>query len=80
VGALVIKVEGLVDYNFVDPSRVREHQLRGNGKLSVPLLPALFITAGINVFAVQRERLGWGTAYDSTIGLRVHLDAAHQQL
>ena len=40
-----MKVEGLVDYDFVDPTGLRQHQVRGTGKLSVPLLPALFITS-----------------------------------
>lgn len=80
VGALAVKVEGLLDYNFIDPGGMREHQLRGNGKLSLPLLPLLFITAGFDLFAVQRQRQGWGTSYDTTVGLRVHLDAAHQWL
>ncbi|MEO7667922.1 MAG: hypothetical protein ABIW57_01200, partial [Polyangia bacterium] len=80
VGALAVKVEGLLDYNFIDPSGMREHQLRGNGKLSLPLLPLLFITAGVDLFAVQRQRQGWGTSYDTTVGLRIHLDAAHQWL
>jgi 2',3'-cyclic-nucleotide 2'-phosphodiesterase (5'-nucleotidase family) len=80
LGPLAVKLEGLIDYYFVDPAGVREHQLRGSGKLSVPLLPLLFITAGLDFFAIQRERLGWGASYDTTIGLRVHLDAAHQWL
>jgi 2',3'-cyclic-nucleotide 2'-phosphodiesterase (5'-nucleotidase family) len=80
VGPLAVKLEGLVDYDFIDPGRLREHQVRGTGKLSVPLLPTLFITVGLNVFAVERERLGWGASYDGTVGLRVHLDAAYQRL
>lgn len=79
-GALAVKLEGLVDYDFVDPAGRREHQLRANGKLSVPLLPALFITAGLDVFAIQRERLGWGTSADVVAGLRLHHDLAHQGL
>jgi hypothetical protein len=79
-GALAVKLEGLIDYDFVDPAGRREHQLRANGKLSVPLLPALFITAGVDVFAIQRERLGWGTSADVVAGLRLHHDLAYQGL
>jgi len=79
-GPLVVKLEGLVDYDFVDPTGLRQHQVRGRGKLSVPLLPALFITMGVDVFAVQRQRQGWGTAADIIAGLRVHHDVAYQGL
>lgn len=75
-----VRVEGVVDYFFVDPSGDREHQLRALGKLSFPLLPLLDLTAAIETFAVQRRRLGWGAAYDTTVGLRVHLDRAYQRL
>jgi 2',3'-cyclic-nucleotide 2'-phosphodiesterase (5'-nucleotidase family) len=77
---LAVKLEGLLDYSFVDPAGLREHQLRGSGKLSVPLLPPLFITAGLDVFAVERQGQGWGASYDTTVGLRIHLDDAHQSL
>jgi 2',3'-cyclic-nucleotide 2'-phosphodiesterase (5'-nucleotidase family) len=80
VGALAIKLEGLFDYDFVDPTGTRQHQLRASGKLSVPLLPALFLTVGLEVFAVQRQELGWAASYDTTIGLRLHTDVAHQSL
>jgi len=79
-GNLVSRLEGTVDYNFVDPTGTREHQLRAGGKLSFPLLPLLFLTAGLDVFAVERSRSGWATSYDTTVGLRVHFDAAHQSL
>jgi hypothetical protein len=79
-GALVSRLEGMVDYNFVDPAGTREHQLRANGKLSFPLLPLLFLTAGLDVFAVERARGGWAASYDTTVGLRLHFDAAHQAL
>jgi hypothetical protein len=79
-GALVVKLEGLVNYDVVDPTGIRQHQLRTTGKLSVPLVPSLFFTVGLEVFAVQREGLEWGESYDTTIGLRVHTDAAHQPL
>jgi hypothetical protein len=40
----------------------------------------LYVTAGLDVFGVERQRLGWAAAYDTTVGLRVHFDAAHQRL
>jgi 2',3'-cyclic-nucleotide 2'-phosphodiesterase (5'-nucleotidase family) len=79
-GALAVKLEGLVDYDLVDPTDTRQHQLRATGKLSVPLVPSLFITIGLDVFAVQRQQAGWAESYDTTIGLRVHTDFAHQPL
>lgn len=79
-GTVVSRFEGMVDYNLVDPTRTREHQLRAGGKLSFPLLPLLFLTAGLDLFAVDRGGRGWGASYDTTVGLRVHLDAAHQSL
>jgi 2',3'-cyclic-nucleotide 2'-phosphodiesterase (5'-nucleotidase family) len=79
-GPLAVRLEGLVNYDYVDPTNTRQHQLRGSAKLSVPLVPTLFLTVGMEVFAVQRQELGWGTSYDTTIGLRLHTDAAHQPL
>jgi 2',3'-cyclic-nucleotide 2'-phosphodiesterase (5'-nucleotidase family) len=79
-GALAVKLEGLVDYDLIAPTDTRQHQLRASGKLSVPLVPSLFVTIGLDVFAAERERQGWGTSYDTTIGLRVHTDFAHQPL
>jgi 2',3'-cyclic-nucleotide 2'-phosphodiesterase (5'-nucleotidase family) len=78
--ALAVRLEGLINYDLVGPTETRQNQLRGTGKLSVPLLPTLFLTVGLDVFAVERQALGWGTSYDTTIGLRVHLDAAKQRL
>ncbi len=80
VGPLPVRVEGIVDYTFVDPTDTSEHQVRATGKLSVPLLPLLFITVGVDVFAVERRHQGWAASYDTTIGLRVHLDSARQSL
>ncbi len=79
-GPLAVRLEGLFNYDFVDPTNTRQHQLRGSAKLSVPLVPTLFLTVGLEAFAVQRQELGWGTSYDTTIGLRLHTDAAHQPL
>jgi 5'-nucleotidase / UDP-sugar diphosphatase len=79
-GPLAVRLEGLVNYDFVDPTDTRQHQLRGTTKLSVPLLPTLFLTIGLDVFAAQRQALGWGASYDTTIGLRLHTDTARQPL
>ena len=77
---MAVRLEGLVNYDFVDPGGTRQHQLRGTAKLSVPLVPPLFLTIGVDVFAVQRQQLGWGASTDTTVGLRVHTDAAHQAM
>jgi len=79
-GALAVRLEGLFNYDFVDPGGTRQHQLRGTAKLSVPLVPTLFLTIGVDVFAVQRQQLGWGASTDTTVGLRLHTDAAHQAM
>ena len=79
-GALAVRLEGLINYDFVDPTDTRQHQLRGSAKLSVPLVPTLFLTVGLDVFGAQRQALGWGASYDTTIGLRLHSDVAHQPL
>jgi 2',3'-cyclic-nucleotide 2'-phosphodiesterase (5'-nucleotidase family) len=79
-GALAVKLEGLLDYDLIAPTETRQHQLRASGKLSVPLVPMLFLTVGVDVFAAQRQREGWGASSDTTIGLRVHTDFAHQAL
>ncbi len=80
VGDLAIKFEALFDYFMINPSGKTEHQLRSSGKVSMPLLPLLFLTAGLDIFAVDRNGAGWGASFDTTIGLRVHFDAAHQSL
>jgi 5'-nucleotidase / UDP-sugar diphosphatase len=77
-GPLAVRLEGLLDYHFLDPQSRREHQFRGSTKLSVPLVPTLFLTVGLDLFAVQRQGLGWARSFDTTVGLRVHLDTAHQ--
>ncbi|HVY39915.1 MAG TPA: hypothetical protein VHM31_18380, partial [Polyangia bacterium] len=79
-GALAVRLEGLINYDFVDPTDTRQHQLRGTAKLSVPLVPTLFLTVGLDVFGAQRQELGWGASYDTTIGLRLHTDVARQPL
>ena len=77
---LSVTAEGTIDYFLLDPGRQAEHQLRASGKLSLPLLPLLFLTVGIDVFAVDREGAGRGASFDTTIGLKLHLDATHQSL
>jgi len=79
-GPLAVKLEGLVDYDFIEPTGLRQHEVRGTTKLSVPLLPALFITVGVDVFAVQRQSQGWATSADVVAGIRVHHDLAYQGL
>jgi 5'-nucleotidase / UDP-sugar diphosphatase len=80
LGPLAPRFEGTLDYVFVDPIRDRESQLKANAKLNLPLLPLLFVTIGLDVYAVQQKDQGWGTALDATVGLRLRLDAAHQSL
>ncbi len=79
-GNLAIKLEGLVDYTFVDPRVARDSELRATAKLSIPLVPRLFLSAGLEAFGVSRQGQPWAAAYDTTIGLRVHFDAASQRL
>jgi 2',3'-cyclic-nucleotide 2'-phosphodiesterase (5'-nucleotidase family) len=77
---LSITVEGSVDYFLLEPFGRTEHQTRASGKLSLPLLPLLFVTAGFDVFLVDRETAGRGASFDTTIGLKLHLDGAYQSL
>jgi hypothetical protein len=81
-GPLAVKLDGSVSYDLVDPwaQPTRQHQLRATGKIAVPLLPHLFITFGVDLFAVERGGQGWAASYDSTVGLRAHTDAAYQRL
>ena len=48
--------------------------------ITVPLLPRLFISAGVDLYGAEYAPLGWAWSADTTVGLRVHLDAAHQRL
>ncbi len=80
LGDMPIKFEALFDYFMINPSGKTEHQIRSSGKVSMPLLPLLFLTAGLDIFAVDRNGAGWGASFDTTIGLRVHFDGAHQSL
>lgn len=77
---LAITVEGSLDYFLLDPFGRTENQTRASGKLSLPLLPLLFVTAGFDVFAVDRETAGRGASFDTTVGIKLHLDGAHQSL
>ena len=77
---LSARLEGLFDYVFLDPFAAREHQLKATARVSLPILPLLFITAGADLFAAQQGGAGWGTALDGSIGLRLHWDGARQSL
>ena len=79
-GRLSARFEALADYVFVDPWRSREHQLKATARLSFPLLPMLYLTTGVDLFGTQLQGQGWGMAADTTIGLRLHVDAARQLL
>jgi len=74
------RLEGLVDYVFVDPTGLAQHQLKTTARLSVPLVPRLFFTLGADVYASRAEGKGWASAVDTLVGLRAHFDAAHQNL
>ena len=82
VGALVDQAGG--PSSTTTSSTRPEHSstsCAASGKLSVPLLPALFLTVGLEVFSrFNGRKLGWGASYDTTIGLRLHTDVAHQTL
>lgn len=80
VGGLAARLEGLLDYVFVDPTNERQHQLKASAKVAVPLVPLLFLTAGVESYATQLRGMGWATAWDALVGLRLHLDAARQSL
>jgi hypothetical protein len=80
VGATAALFDAVVDYVLVAPTSARVQQLRGNAHLLVPLLPRLFFNAGVDVYAAQYGSSAWAFSADTTIGLRVHLDAAHQRL
>jgi hypothetical protein len=80
VGPAPVRLEGTLDYVLLEPTAGREQQLRGSARLSIPIVPLLFLTAGIDLYAVERHPTGWGSSLDTTLGLRLHLDAAHQKL
>jgi hypothetical protein len=80
LGEVAARLEGSADYVLIDPAQSQEHQLRATVRLSVPVLPLVSLTAGLDFFAVQREALGWGSSFDTSVGLRLHLDAARQSL
>ena len=80
VGVLPVKLDGTVDYVLIEPLGTTAQQLRASAHLSVPLLPRLFISAGVDLYGAEYAPLGWAWSADTTVGLRVHLDAAHQRL
>lgn len=75
-----VTIEGLVEYFAMSPFGRTEHQFRASSRLSMPLVPRLFLTAGLDVFVVDRETVGRGASIDTTIGIKIHLDATHQSL
>lgn len=80
VGTLPVKLDGTIDYVLIEPTGSAAQQVRASAHLSVPLLPLLFISAGVDVYAADYSPSGWASSADTTVGLRVHLDAAHQRL
>ena len=80
VSGLAARVEGWVDYVFVDPASLSQHQLKVQSRLSVPLVPTLFLTVGADVYASKAGGKGWASAVDTLVGLRAHFDAARQSL
>ncbi|MCW5806713.1 MAG: 5'-nucleotidase C-terminal domain-containing protein [Deltaproteobacteria bacterium] len=77
---LSVTAEGSLDYFLLDAFGKTEHQARASGRLSLPLLPLLFVTAGFDMFFVDRFTAGRGASFDATLGLKLHLDATHQSL
>ena len=64
-GRVAITAEGNVDYFLISPFGRTEHQARGRGRLSMPLVPTLFLTAGIDIFFVDRETAGRGASTET---------------
>lgn len=80
ISGLVARLEGWVDYVYVDPADLAQHQLKLQSRLSVPLVPTLFLTVGADVYASKAGGRGWAAAVDTLVGLRAHFDAARQRL
>ncbi|MBI2377123.1 MAG: bifunctional metallophosphatase/5'-nucleotidase [Deltaproteobacteria bacterium] len=85
LGDAPIKVEAGGEYFLLEPDQSPEQQVRASAKLSIPLVPLLFLTAGVELFGVERRPAetaprAWAYSIDSTLGIRVHLDGAHQSL
>ena len=79
--ALLHQIENLLHELNGEPGELRGALRLGViPVLNVPLVPLLFLSVGIETFAVQREDLGWAASYDTTVGLRLHLDSAYQQM
>jgi hypothetical protein len=78
LGALAVRFDGTFDYVLVEPAGQHQQQIRGTAHLSVPLLPLLFVTVGVDVYAAQYSPRAWAASADTTVGLRVHLDRAKQ--
>jgi 2',3'-cyclic-nucleotide 2'-phosphodiesterase (5'-nucleotidase family) len=79
-GPFQTRLEALLDYSFVEPTTIAEHQVRASARLAFPLLPLLYLTTGLDVFGMKRATATWGLATDVTVGVRLHVDAAHQRL
>jgi hypothetical protein len=77
-GLPVMTMEGELQYMAISPVENYERQFRGTARLAVPIAPLLFITFGVDAYAVTRGPHGWARSLDTTIGLKVHLDRTHQ--
>jgi 2',3'-cyclic-nucleotide 2'-phosphodiesterase (5'-nucleotidase family) len=80
VADLPVRFDATVDYVLIEPTSATAQQVRGSAHLSVPLLPLLFVSAGVDVYGASYSPGGWAWSADTTVGLRLHLDAAHQRL
>jgi 2',3'-cyclic-nucleotide 2'-phosphodiesterase (5'-nucleotidase family) len=78
LGALAVRFDGAFDYVLVEPAGQHQQQIRSTAHLSVPLLPTLFVSVGVDVYAAQYSPNAWAASADTTVGLRVHLDRARQ--
>lgn len=80
VGHLPVRLEGTLDFFFLEPTGVHAQQLRGSSRLSFPLLPPLFLAVGVDFYGAQYGDGPWDWATDATATLRVHWDRAYQSL
>jgi len=79
-GKAAITIEANIDYFVIAAFGRPEHQLRAGSKLSMPLVPLLFLVGGMDLFFVDRATAGRGVSFDTTIGLKLHLDRTHQSM
>ena len=73
-----LRVEAEAGYVLLDPAGKVQHTIDGRASLVLPLLPALQFLVGNELFAIHLAGLGWSSTVMTMVGLRVHLDAAHQ--